>query len=223
MVCHSHDCPVGICLCHACMELVRRPNGPMCPICGREYDDELVRDHLCGKCVAGDTPYGLVRSIAFYEDPVKFLLQRLKYQFDTATLAPLCKIAQSFDFSPFEDCDVIVPVPLHRGKLRKRGMNQALVLARSLFPSRKRCIQHQYLYRKRETRSQTQLGRRERKKNIRSAFSVQHPEFIINKKICLVDDIFTTGATVAACSRALSRAGASEVRVLTMARVGMPR
>jgi ComF family protein len=131
----------------------------------------------------------------------------------------LLKIARSFDFSPFKCCEIFVPVPLYSRRLKKRGLNQALVLARLFFPERADCILPQVLLRIRPTRSQTELDAAGRKHNLKSAFSVKDPDIIKNKKICLVDDIYTTGTTVRECAATLKRAGAADVMVLTFARV----
>ncbi|MEE4241055.1 MAG: hypothetical protein V2I36_06290 [Desulfopila sp.] len=143
----------------------------------------------------------------------------MKYSYDTSTVEPLLKITQGFDFSPFEVCDVFVPVPLFPGKLKQRGLNQALLLARLFFPSESKNIFTDVLVKTRQTVSQTELDAFGRRKNLRGAFAVKRPDIIHNKKICLVDDIYTTGTTVSECAATLQKAGASEILVLTLMRV----
>ena len=112
----------------------------------------------------------------------------------------------------------IVPVPLHVDKLRSRGFNQSLLLAKALFPEEKKKIGH-YLCRSRATIPQTGLNGDERRKNVVGAFAVPEPQKIEGKKICLVDDVFTTGTTVNECAKTLKKAGAAEVEVATLAMV----
>jgi ComF family protein len=112
-----------------------------------------------------------------------------------------------------------MPVPLHTRRLRERGFNQSLLLARQV--SRKRSIPLNFtaLWRSRQTQPQTQLSGPERQKNVRGAFEVRNAEAVAGKRVLLIDDVFTTGATVQECAKALLDAGAERVDVLTLARV----
>lgn len=118
-----------------------------------------------------------------------------------------------------ETPDHIVPVPLHPKKLRQRGFNQALLLARSFFPGERKKIRSDILVKIRETESQTGLSGTERRKNLRNAFQVKNSGAVSGKKLLLVDDVYTTGTTVRECARMLMKAGAVNVDVLTLARV----
>jgi competence protein ComFC len=114
--------------------------------------------------------------------------------------------------------DLIVPVPLHPKRLRWRGFNQSLLLARQVSRLYGVPVDPFVLCRARETAPQTLLAEDERRKNVRGAFAV-HPEKSLKKqKVLLVDDVYTSGATVNECSRALVQGGATEVTVLTLAR-----
>ena len=192
---------------------------PLCVCCGDSLPGNTEGDHFCENCLRTPPSFSVARGIALYQNPVKQLLHNLKYNFDTTTLGPLLLIAQSSDFSTFESCDIILPVPLHSKRLKRRGMNQALFLARLFFPERKEDIYTDVLVRERPTISQTSLDLQGRKKNLSDAFTVKNIDIITNKVICLVDDVFTTGATVEECSRSIIAAGGTEVRVLTLARV----
>ena len=218
-VCKSFEGVAAEALCESCLADVSYMGSPQCTVCGREFSSRRIVDHVCEQCLRQAPPFALARSITFYEEPVRSLLHNLKYRFDTSSTTPLFKIAQSFDFSPFENCDVILPVPLYINKLKQRGMNQALILARLFFADRKGKINVGILRRIRPTISQTELDARGRKNNLRAAFLVQGCEIIQNKVVCLIDDVYTTGGTVTECARAIKMAGAAEVRVLTMARV----
>jgi ComF family protein len=117
-----------------------------------------------------------------------------------------------------EDWDLIVPVPLHALKLRERGFNQAARLARHLGAATDIPVAENILRRVAPTRTQTALSRTERAKNMHGAFAVEKDIRLSDRKIVLVDDVFTTGATTSACARALQKAGAADVCVWTVAR-----
>jgi len=120
-----------------------------------------------------------------------------------------------FSFRPY---DRVIPVPLHPSRLRQRGYNQSLLLAREVSQKYLIPLDFTSLRRVRPTPPQTQLSGAERRKNIRGAFAVQNPEPLAKASILLIDDVFTTGATVEECSKILLRAGAKRVDVLTLAR-----
>jgi ComF family protein len=114
--------------------------------------------------------------------------------------------------------DLLVPVPLHVTRLRERGFNQAFLLITKWAKHEGLCFDGMSLCRRRRTDPQTGLSRQERGRNIRKAFAVRKPETIQGKRILLVDDVYTTGATVNACARILLEVGAATVDVLTLAR-----
>ena len=116
-----------------------------------------------------------------------------------------------------EEIDIIIPVPLFGIRERERGFNQSLLIARGLFNSAGPSVESRWLIRKKSTRSQTEMGRDERKKNVHQAFEVQMPDKILGKRILLVDDVVTTGATLNECAAELKKAGAKAVYGLTMA------
>jgi ComF family protein len=161
------------------------------------------------------------RAVVLYKPPVTEAVKMFKYRgkmHGLATFAALTR--QYFEQQLLEQPDVIVPVPLHIKRLRQRGFNQALVLGRKLLPHWKHIIDPHVLERLHWSRPQTGLSGVERRRNVRNAFRVRRPENIKNKKVLLVDDVFTTGATVNECARALRRNKASVVDVFTFARVG---
>jgi ComF family protein len=116
---------------------------------------------------------------------------------------------------------VVVPVPLHRAKLRQRGFDQAELIARAalkLSPQVRTRLAAGLLERRRETPSQTGLTSHQRRENVRGAFGITHPEAVRGRCALVVDDVYTTGATVSECTRVLRRAGAARVWVATVAR-----
>jgi ComF family protein len=115
----------------------------------------------------------------------------------------------------------VVPVPLHRTRLRQRGFNQAELIARAAMKVRRpdnRLLLCPVLERKRETTSQIGLTSHQRRENLRGAFGVLGPEAVKGREVLVVDDVYTTGATVSECARVLRRAGATKVWVATVAR-----
>ncbi len=117
----------------------------------------------------------------------------------------------------FRDTDLVVPVPLHRRRLRHRGFNQSLILARLVAKNLNKRLDYTALKRGRLTRPQTELKGEDRKKNVRGAFEITDNAAFKEKKVLLIDDVYTTGATITECARILKSAG-GEVSVLTLAR-----
>jgi ComF family protein len=167
--------------------------------------------------------YGRAQGVVRYEDPVSHLLHRLKYTADTSTLPALAQVIKPFvhdlaqEFQPQNDR--IVPVPLFPARLKKRGLNQSLLLARIFFPQAGDALLVDAMIRTRDTPPQTTLDGDARRKNLRAAFAVRYPAAVQGRRIFLVDDVFTTGTTVSECSRVLLAAGAVEICVVTVARV----
>ena len=209
----------SLCLCDSCLAGVRYPGFPLCVRCGTPFKTDNGGDHLCGSCLRNPPPFACARAVALYESPVDTLLHRLKFSADRTVLSTLAALAAPVDLSAFSSCDLIIPVPLHRRRLQKRGLNQSLVLAQTLFPDTVKAIRSDILVRTRSTPPQTSLGRRERKENLKGAFAMTSDACIDGMSICLVDDILTTGTTVTECADTLMRAGAGEIRILAMARV----
>ena len=143
-----------------------------------------------------------------------------KYGKKTALAKPLSELAREafFQFWPRHSIDLVVPVPLHVKRLRERGFNQAYLLVRTWAKKEGVQVDSLALRRHRYTEPQTVLTRADRIKNTRQAFSLRHPESVKGKKILLVDDVYTTGATVNECARVLMNGRAESVDVLTLAR-----
>jgi ComF family protein len=153
------------------------------------------------------------------------LIHRFKYEGKIQLVKPLSNLLLSAFIRFWENnrFDAIVPVPLHAKRFRMRGFNQAYLLVKDWqrmapidvpVPS----VVKDVLLRNRLTAPQTGLGRKERTANMKHAFSVAHKSSIIDKKVLLVDDVYTTGATVEACAEVMMRAGVRQVDVLTLAR-----
>jgi len=214
------------CFCAACLEEIRVIDCPICTICGRPFLDTRGDDHLCGGCIARPPRFARARSWACYstdegtDDPLRSILQRFKYGRKVSLGKPLGRLLAENSRGLFAavSIDVIVPVPLHRKRLRWRGFNQSVVLAHEVGREWGIPVDAFVLARSRETPPQTQLHEDERRKNMRRAFAVNPRRSVEDQSVLLIDDVYTSGATVDECSRALVRGGAREVSVLTLAR-----
>jgi ComF family protein len=208
-------------LCPACEARVVRVQSPLCPRCGRLFLNRAGSDRPCGFCLKEPPPFAAARAAVVYEEDglTGRAIKQFKYHRRLEYL-PLLRhwLTEPACLKFAAPCDLIVPVPLHRRRLQERGFNQALLLARGL-PGR---VLRHTLVRTRHTQPQTGLNPRARRENVRRAFAVRGPEAVHGQSVLLVDDVYTTGATVRECSRALLAAGAREVRVLTVARVAPP-
>ncbi len=207
-------------ICPDCWNEIKFIRSPLCSCCGSPFPDAAGDDdHRCGACLKKSPAYSAARAVTVYGEVVKYLLHRLKYSGDTAVFPVLAQIVQQMDLELFEGSDLIIPVPLHKNRLRLRGLNQAIVLARLFFPHSYNKISYNLLKRIVDTIPQTTLDGEKRRKNLRGAFQAAASSQLKGRSICLVDDIFTTGTTVSECAKTLIRAGAKEVKVLTVARV----
>ncbi len=203
-------------LCQTCLDDIEKIKPPVCPICGRPFEPSLPT-HLCGRCLVKPPPYDTCQSAFVYKGTIRKLIHAVKYVHDGYALKAL-KALGPYDFLINDHViDLIVPVPLHPGRLRSRGSNQALQIARVFFPSLP--TGPMLIERTVDTPSQTGLSKKDRKKNVKNAFKIKGPCPDGIKRVLLVDDVFTTGATVEACARALKRGGIKEVHVFTLARV----
>jgi len=207
--------------------------GGLCSICGERLESPFAfaaqpvesSEALCGLCRRLEPPYIKATAYGSYESGLRELIHLLKYN----QVRPAANVLGRMLGEAMEDLQplfvgsevLVVPVPLHSGKLRQRGFNQSELIARAAL-KQKRSARFQLsagsLERRRETKSQIGLSRHQRRENMRGAFAVAKPEEIKGREILVVDDVFTTGTTVSECARILRRAGAAKVYVATVAR-----
>ncbi len=205
-------------LCPACTRDIQWIRPPFCPRCGRPFQ-RGTDTHLCADCLRQKIIFDWGRAAVGYQGVMAEAIQRFKYHGDIKLADPLGWFLNKI---PLEDLsfEAIIPVPLHPSRLRERGFNQALLLGKSLGRIHRKRVLARTLRRIRNTLPQVQLDHSQREKNVRGAFAVREPQEIIDKDLLLVDDVFTTGATVNECAKVLKKSGAREVFVLTLARVG---
>lgn len=207
--------PRGRHLCPACERALPRLAAG-CPVCAAPADPALAGAPLpCGRCQRRPPPYRAVRAPFRYASPVDRLVQGGKYSGRLDWLALLAQHLVRHLGDAGACVDLVVPVPLHRTRLRSRGYNQSLELARPVARALGLPLRHA-LGRVRATRPQAGLPAAERRANLRRAFAPRAP--VANARIALVDDVMTSGATVAAAAASLRAAGAASVEVWVVAR-----
>jgi len=215
--------------CRHCRERFTWISSPLCSTCGRMFRSRIGHDHPCPECTRRPPVFHRARACGVYAGSLKTVIQNYKYRGRLQWADPLgllLYIAARMS-GLLEACDLIMPVPLHPSRLRERGFNQSYLLLRrwqhyaAHFDPRRPLppIDPHRLFRRHATRPQAGLPRRERQANVRGAFGLDDPAAVVQgKQILLVDDVFTTGATAAACGQALVAGGhAARVSVLTLA------
>ena len=207
--------------CRACWESIRPIDGPLCPACGYPFDSPLALayspEHRCRACREKPPRFDRALSPYRYEGVLEQAIHLFKYRRRDALASPLTDLMLVWA-NRFQPVDLVMPVPLHPDRLRTREFNQSLLLADRIARRLGLPLSFDHLLRVRKTRPQTELDRVDRARNVRRAFAVRDPHGLEDRRVLLVDDVLTTGATVNDCARALRRAGAASVAVLTLAR-----
>jgi len=215
-------------LCPNCLAELVRVESPLCICCGIPFKSRQGENHYCGACIATDKKFGIARAPLVYDRIITEVIHCFKYRGKIQLARPLGELLLTafMFFWDKDSIDIILPVPLHPSRFRRRGFNQADLLIRNwpdmaarrfcdFFPIR---IESDVLIRKSPTAPQTALGRAQRTVNIKNAFDLNREEAIVDKRVLLIDDVYTTGATVNECGRLLLSRGAHQVDVLTLAR-----
>ncbi len=204
-------------LCPDCHKGATAIPPPFCTCCGTPLPSE--GNHLCLICLENPLAFTKARSSFLYQEPISTLLLQLKFSGNLTGLASLAALARETPaLLDLKRPDLILPIPLHIQRLRERGFNQSLLLARACFPDRRDKIRTDLLRRHRATVPQTRLSGKSRRNNLKKAFSVEKTHELVDKRILLLDDVFTTGSTLHECAEVLSGAGATEIDAFTLAR-----
>lgn len=222
-------------VCESCLSAIHPIQGTVCAVCGErlmspylvnsDESSSVPSNSLCGLCRRVTPSYARAVAYGSYDGGLRELIHLLKYQsvrpaadvLGEMLAAAIAKFRPNFE----QKTVLVVPVPLHRGKLRERGFNQSELIARAalkLLPADGHFKLSPVLKRVRPTTSQIGLTQHQRRENLRGAFAVMNPEETKGNEILLVDDVVTTGTTVSECARILRRAGAFNVWVASVGR-----
>lgn len=204
-------------ICSKCKTKLKLIDGKTCVKCGKPLDELYIIDK-CHDCV--NNPHYFTKAISCleYDDIAKKIIYDLKYHRKRYISYHIAEIM--YDRLNYEDIDsfnIIIPVPLHIAKQRERGFNQAYLIGKYLSKMTETEVDNKTLIRVKNTTTQNKLTREERRINLEDAFDIINKKNINNKNVLLIDDIFTTGATVDQCSKVLIENGAQNVYIATFA------
>jgi competence protein ComFC len=207
-------------ICRSCLKSITPHKSSYCLSCGRFFET-YGEPHLCQDCLKDSPPFSIHRSCAQYKGKLKDIILLYKYRYLRVLgkdLAYFIHRSLGREERLWGGVEAIIPVPLHPKKRRQRGFNQAQVIAKCLAELTGIELVEKRLIKTKNVPPQTSLESKDRKKNVLGAFRVVKEEAIKDRVVLLVDDVYTTGATIKECSFALREAGVKEVRAVTLAR-----
>lgn len=211
----------GSYLCQDCFSLIDILERQYCPFCPQPK--VVIDGKTCNFCKRSKSLNGLYCAASYNNFIVKKLINQFKYEphikelskpLSSLIIAHFINLNKVTTFNDF----ILVPIPLYKKKLKKRGFNQASEIAKELSRILKIPFFDDILIKIKQTPAQVELKKEEREENIKGVFLCQKPELVMGKKILLIDDIFTTGSTMEQCARLLKEAGAKEVWGIVVAR-----
>ncbi|MFC1667318.1 ComF family protein [Candidatus Omnitrophota bacterium] len=209
-------------LCGDCLKKIKKRASPFCIKCSRRLASEVGSQDICNDCKKTVTYYDRALSGFSYDGILKGLVHDFKYMKMNSLAKEFAELTLEFmkEHSMGKNIDLVLSIPMHPDRLLKREVNLSHVLAKRV--ARKLCVRYSsgFLKKTKNTTPQSKLKRDERIKNIKGSFSLHKNRLseIRHKNILLVDDLFTTGATVNECARILKDAGSGYVEVITLAR-----
>jgi ComF family protein len=207
--------------CSTCWADFALLQGAVCPSCGRPFGSPEALayspDHVCGACRARPPLFDQALAVGQIEGPLREAVHQFKYR-PCRALGSLLGQWMADNIRLTSDLDVVLPVPLHSTRLRQRGFNQALLLAACISKKHRIPLSCDILLRVKPTRPQVELSGEDRIKNVAGAFALRTSATVFGQKVLLIDDVFTTGATMNECAVVLKDAGAAQVTALTLAR-----
>lgn len=173
-------------------------------------------DHLCLACRQKAPLFDQAISVGYFEGPLREAIHQFKYRPCRSLGRPLGEWMAA-NVRVVTDIDIVMPVPLHTTRLKERGFNQAHLLGHWMGETHHVPYCCDNLYRTRPTRPQVGLTGEERVRNVAGAFALRQPGDVAGRSVVLIDDVFTTGATMNECASVLKQAGAAQVTALTLA------
>ena len=197
---------------------------PCCGVCG-----QIGEGYLCAKCGKELEKYNLlddsmknveIMHIFKYSEIIRKLILQYKFNDKAYLYKTFCEIIvkdkKAFDF--IKSYDIIIPVPIHKKRMRERGYNQSELISKELASMCDLAIYTNVLTKVKNNKPQSTLDQKEREENTKNVYKLINSEKIYNKKVLIFDDVFTTGATISACIREIEKASPSKIGVLTLAR-----
>ena len=206
-------------ICSECWVKIKRNIPPTCRYCGKHINSSVL-DGICETCKKRDYYFDRVYAACNYDGILKELIHQFKYSGKEYLGFILSRLLIEFinkSGLSLECFDFVIPVPLHKRKKREREFNQSYILAKNVAEQFKLVLLKEGLLRIRDTRTQTELPKQKRFKNVKDCFLVNPRVELKGKNILLIDDLLTTGATCSEAAYALKQAGCQQVWVLTLA------
>lgn len=207
-------------ICRDCWGRIKRNVPPFCHSCGRHLEKSNFSKNICAQCIKQKLHFDRAFSPCVYTGVIKELIHQFKYKSKDYLGFTLSRLMIEFirEYNlPMDYLDFIVPIPLHKTRLREREFNQAQILSKQIAKEFKKELLPDILWRHRLTKTQTDLEMHERLLNVKNSFQVNRLKDIRGKNLLIVDDVLTTGATASCAAQTLKDAGANIVFVLTLA------
>jgi len=199
-------------LCSECWSSINPYSGPICRMCGKPLPSDEAMN--CGECLTEEPAFQYARSYGLYEDVLKRGINLFKYHGKKRLSKPLAEFLLQMDLP---SADAVIPVPVHRKRLRQREFNQSALLAREVAKKQDAELIINCLVKTRDTQPQVGLSSEQRKTNLRGVFANNDNESVRAKDVILVDDVATTGTTIRECSKVLKKAGAATIYAISLA------
>lgn len=218
--CSRHVVRTGT-VCGACWQQLQFLAPPLCPVMGLPFRLDRGDGFVSGEALSRPLPFDHARAVVEHDGLAQDLVSRLKYGSHTELASWMALWMTRAAHDLIEEGELVIPVPLHRWRFWRRGYNQSAELARRMAQLKGKDFCPHLLVRKKYTRPQVGLGARARADNVRGVFKVPDPckSALKDRRVLLIDDVYTTGAIVKAATRMLKRGGAARVDVITFSRV----
>lgn len=218
VICNSYEFQSNVC--EFCWEKLTFITKPYCAICSHPFEYENDDKAICGNCIQTKPNYDKAISILKYDDYSKDLIHNFKYKDQLHILNYFVSLMLNMGKDLIEQADIIIPVAMHKHKLLKRGYNQAALIAMNIAKNKKIKYLPQAIIKIVNTDSQAGLKKSQRIKNIKNSFKLNSKFIneIKGKRVLLIDDVITTGATIEECCKVLKFAEPSKLFVLTLAK-----
>lgn len=210
-------------ICHDCLGGFHEIHSPFCTICRKPFSSISEENHPCENCIRKRPHYRQLFAPYLYEGKIMDAIHAFKYAGKRDLGKNLGSLLASYALKSLNDMSafLVMPVPLHPARLRERGFNQSLILAREVSKILGNELDFLSLRRVKYTSPQTTLKRPERRKNVRNAFELRTGKETRGRDILLVDDVATTGSTLNECAKLLEKHNCNDILCLVLARTGI--